>query len=391
MDKENVSFQDHNELIIKFLSGNASAEEIELLSTWVNDSKENREEFIKMKTAWMVSAQSVPKIETHALKSLSTINRKLDFHENTPKQPYFNVRRLFKIAAAFIIVCLLSSLTTYFVMNGRRTDNLGYKGLVFFSAPKGSKAMTILPDGTQVWLNAGSDLCYDINTYGKKTREVTLIGQGFFKVIPNAQKPFVVSAKNLKIKALGTEFDVKAYPEEDIVETTLVKGKVNVEGKDKNKHSFTITMKPKQKVTYYTGQAEIETSMLNDPSKINVDKLNHIKLSSVPPDAPEKPQIKDIEKTDLYTSWKDDRWVFEGVELGDLAVLLERRFNVSIEFNTDELKHYKFTGIFRQETLEQILKVLKLTAPLSYSVGKGKVELMLDPDLKIKYKKYMKF
>ena len=71
-------------------------------------------------------------------------------------------------------------------------------------------------------------------------------------------------------------------------------------------------------------------------------------------------------------------------------MLLERRFNVVIEFNSEELKHYKFTGIFQQETLEQILKVLKLTAPLRYSVGKGKVELMLDHDLKNKYKKYMK-
>lgn len=390
MDKENLSSHDYNELIVNFLSGNSSTDEVALLSKWVNHSEENREEFIKMKIAWMASAQSKSDVETHTQKSLSALNRKIDFHEATTKKSNFNASFILKIAASFIVISLLSVLATYFVMKGSKSDNLVQRGLVFVSAPKGSKAMTMLPDGSQVWLNAGSNLCYDISTYGKKNREVTLIGQAFFKVISNAKKPFVVTAKNLKIKALGTEFDVKAYPEEDIVETTLVKGKVKVEGNDKNKQSFTITMSPKQKVTYYSGQAQIETDMLKDPSKIDAEKLKNIKLSNLPLNAPAQPQISDIEKTDLYTSWKDDRWIFKGVEIGDLAVLLERRFNVTIEFNSEELKHYKFTGIFQQETLEQILKVLTLTAPLRYNVGKGKVDLMLDSDLKIKYKKYMK-
>jgi len=321
--------------------------------------------------------------------ALSELNRKIDLHENNRFMQRTNrFRQFIKIAAVLILFSMLGSLGTYFVMK-TESPQIKRNGLIWVSAPIGSKAMTVLPDGTQVWLNAGSNLFYNIATYGEKQRDVTLIGQGFFKVVSNARKPFVVSAKNLKIKALGTEFDVKAYPEENTIETTLVKGIVKIEGKDQKKQNFTITMNPKQKVTYYSGKALLETSMLTNPSEMNEKKLDHIKLGDLPPATPVKPQVDDVEKTDLYTSWKDDRWVFEGEEIGNLAVLLERRFNVNIVFNSEELKHYKFTGIFQQETLEQILKVLKLTAPLRYNVGKGRVDLMLDNELKVKYKKYM--
>jgi transmembrane sensor len=390
MDNETIAPNEFNDLIIGFLSGNATDQEIDALRSWIALSAENKEAFVKMKIAWMASAQSGNDPNINVSKALSSINRKIDLHENTHVTTNFSrFKQILRIAAIFLCFTMIGSLFTYFTMKNNKPE-VRKGGLISVYAPKGSKAMTVLPDGTQVWLNAGSNLSYNMNTYGLSNRSVTLIGQGFFKVITNPKKPFVVSAKNLQIKALGTEFDVKAYPEENTVETTLIKGIVKIEGKDQKKQDFVITMNPKQKVTFYSGKALIETSSLADPSKLDEKKLSHIKLETPPPSTPAEPLIDNIEKTDLYTSWKDDRWVFEGEEIGNLAVLLERRFNVRILFSSEELKSYKFTGIFQQETLEQILKVLKLTAPLQYTVGKGTVELTMDPDLKIKYKKYMK-
>ena len=391
MDKLNLLPEEINELIVSYLSGNISAEESEVFHKWVNSSKENLKEFVKIRKTWLATAQVASGKCEDAKIALNIFNHKLNVRKGTIYISNHKFKQFLKIAAVLVGIIASSSFVTYLAVKGNPSvpSKMG-NGVVSVSAPIGAKATTVLPDGTKVWLNAGSNLTYNINTYGSKNREVTLIGQGFFKVITNAQKPFVVTAKGLKIKALGTEFDVKAYPEEEIVETTLVKGIVKLEGGDKNKNSFTITMNPKQKVTYYTGQAQFETSEIKDPAKIDAEKLNSIKLKDLPTDAPSQPQISDIKQTDIYTSWKDDRWVFDGVEIGQLAILLERRYNVSIAFDSEELKHYKFTGTFQQETLEQILKVLKLTAPLRYTVGKGTVELMLDPELKIKYKKYMK-
>jgi len=389
MNKENVPSDQTQDSIFNFLSGNATDEEIKALRTWINLSQKNSKEFIKMKISWMASAQLEHIQSIDVKRALLTMNKRIDLHENNSTNFfYYRFKQIIRVAAVFILSALIGSLLTYLIIKNNQAE-LKKGGLVCVYAPKGSKAMTVLPDGTQVWLNAGSNLSYNIGSYDQINREVTLIGQGFFKVMHNPQKPFVVSAKNLKIKALGTEFDIKAYPEENTIETILVKGIVKVEGKDQKKQDFAITMSPKQKVTFYAGKALIEKAVLTNPTNIDEKKLRQIKLENPPSSTSVKPLIDDVVKTDLYTSWKDDRWVFEGEEIGNLAILLERRFNISIVFNCEELKHYKFTGIFQQETLEQILKVLKLTAPLSYNVGKGTVDLTIDPDLKMKYKKYI--
>lgn len=390
MDKEKTSPDEIKELIISFLSRNASDEEISILKNWIALSEENKNEFIKMRISWMASAQTSNHPDVNLENALSSINRRINLLENSNTITILSrFKQILRIAAIFIIFALIGSLITFLFIK-TPPPQIKKGRLISVYAPKGSKAMTILPDGTQVWLNAGSNLSYHIDSYGENNRAVNLIGQAFFKVVTNPQKPFIVTAKSLKIKALGTEFDVKAYPEENTIETTLIKGIVKIEGKNHKKQSFTITMNPKQKVTFYSGKALVETSTLTDPSNLDEKKLSHIKLETPPPSTPAEPLINDVEKPDLYTSWKDDRWVFEGEEIGNLAVLLERRFNVKIVFNSEELKSYKFTGIFQQETLEQILKVLKLTAPLRYTVGKGTVEITLDPELKMKYKKYIK-
>jgi transmembrane sensor len=381
--------KNHNDLIISYLSGNASDSDIELLRNWILQSDEHKNEFIQIKTTWLAAAQVARNTNFDTQKALFDFNHKIGAqNKKLPAQTSYRLKHLLKIAAAFLLMFMLGSLGTYLMMKGKEGKNTEGK-LIFVYAPKGGKAMTVLPDGTKVWLNAGSNLSYNPVTYGQEARQVTLIGEGFFSVITNPQKPFVVSAKDLKIKALGTEFNVKAYPEENTIEATLVKGIVKVEGTDRNLQSFVITMNPKQKITFYSGKALIDKSPLTDPSKVEGDKLSQIKLESLPANIPVKPIVHSMVKPDLYTSWKDDKWIFEGEEIGKLAILLERRFNVSITFDAEELKHYKFTGTFQKETLEQILKVLKLTAPLQYKVGKGNVELMLDTELTIKYKKYM--
>jgi ferric-dicitrate binding protein FerR (iron transport regulator) len=283
----------------------------------------------------------------------------------------FNLKQIYRVAAAFILTVLISSLATYFIMKDgpilRSSDKVNS---IYVYAPLGSKAMTILPDGTKVWLNAGSNLKYDPLLYGKRNRQVTLTGEAYFSVITNPDKPFVVNAKKIKIMALGTEFNVKAYLEENIISTTLVKGVVKVDGEDQHNRYFSIILKPSQQITLNIGKAKTNPVVSAEPEDIDARKLDELYMETLPVKMTEKPQVVNLQRREL-------------------ATLLERRYNILITFDDEEIKNYHFTGIFQNETIEQVFQVLRMTAPLRYNIGKGKVSLSLDASLKLKYRKYI--
>ena len=103
----------------------------------------------------------------------------------------------------------------------------------------------LLPDGSTVWLNAGSRLTYD-SLYGTTLREVTLSGEAYFDVVKNPKKPFIIHTGKINIRVLGTVFNVKSYPEEQTIETSLIKGSIEVSFP--SQPSKKIILKPNQKL-----------------------------------------------------------------------------------------------------------------------------------------------
>ncbi|HEX3009302.1 MAG TPA: FecR family protein, partial [Bacteroidales bacterium] len=251
------------------------------------------------------------------------------------------------------------------------------------TVPLGSISTVRLPDGTEVILNAGSKLTYQAD-YGTVSREVNLTGEGYFKVHKNKNIPFIVKTLKAEIKALGTEFNVKAYPEEKITETVLVEGSVVVRklfagNEESQKSNETVTLKPGQKVQIYK-----ETKESDSPKET---KLLAEKTEEQTSAVEAAPQMI-IQKTELEveTSWKDKEWIVKAVRLEDLAVLLSRKFNVSIEVKSPELKKYMFSGTIENETVEQVFNIMKYTIPISYSIDKGKVIWTIDHSLERDYK-----
>jgi ferric-dicitrate binding protein FerR (iron transport regulator) len=389
MDKEvneNIGFKN---LVISFLNGSASSKDIDKLKDWVTQSKENLDEFYKMRIAWIASSQVLQNRKINIEGALSQVNQKISLRDRKVSgDSVFAIRGFVKIAATLLLMVILGGLGSLVYMKYGSSSNAS-GSFIFVYAPKGSKAITILPDGTKVWLNAGSNLMYDPNAFLRKNRHVALIGEGYFKVLPNAAKPFSVSTKNLEIVALGTEFNVKAYPEEDEIETTLVNGKVKINGINQHKQLFSVTLKPSQQFTLLSGKSFIHDTLLTDPAKIEAKHLTEIQLEEVHSKKPVEPLITDLETTELITSWTQDNWIFKGIDLGSLAVQLERRYDTKIVFESEELKKYTFSGKFQNETIEQIMQVLKLTTPLQYEIGKGEIVLTLDTKMKKKYEKYM--
>ena len=191
-----------------------------------------------------------------------------------------------------------------------------------------------------------------------------------------------MKAKDITIKALGTEFNVKAYPEEKIVQTTLVNGLVTVQQTTTTDAPQEITLKPKQTVTIYE-KAETDNTLADEPATpLTASK-------PAPAKTPEKVTTEKIVlkyniKPELYTSWKDPRWVIESEPLSDLATKLERRYNVQIIIADDALKQYPFNGTLTDETLEQVLEIMKSIAPINYSIRKKTVTLTVNT----RHKKY---
>lgn len=390
MDKGNNTYKDFNNLIISFFNGEITEKEIELLKQWINTSAENKKHFIEMKAAWSLTAQSQKTNREEVARALNELNKKIQSrHENLHNKENHSFGRIVRIAAVFLLTISISSLTTFFVIkykgNQPSTEN---ENIIYVYAPLGSKAMTLLPDGTKVWLNAGSKLTYAMN-YNKRARIVKLEGEGYFDVKTNPKKPFVVKAKGLAIKAYGTSFNVKAYIEDKEVVTTLIRGKVYIEGKDIKNKVFTIQIKPNQSITCLINRHYSDLMQPVSEDKIDTKKSITTELK-IPEDANMSIINTQVVKTELFTSWKDNRWVINGEEIGKLATSLERKYNIKIIFNSEELKKYKFTGIFQNETVEQVFQVLKMTAPLKFEMGQGIVTLSIDEALKIKFNKYFK-
>jgi ferric-dicitrate binding protein FerR (iron transport regulator) len=386
---EYIEKQDnYTDLIVSCISGNASADEIEILKHWINKSPENKNYYEEIEAAWLSSSQIVAPGEFNNLKAYqnitSEIKRNTENNKISNNTEIFTLNKLLKIAALMLLMVSIGGISSYFIT--KNIYNKQIAGTFFYEAPIGSRAIATLPDGTKIWLNAGSKLEYN-SDYNVQKREVTLIGEGYFKVKTDPSKPFLVKTHHLTIKATGTRFNVKAYPSEKLVTTTLEEGKVELKGKDSENKTFSYQMKPKQKVVYFNDNklfADIQNISKKQKTEIKInDKNEKIEL----PLQEKVPLVTNPDvRTELYTSWKDERWIIESEKLSDLAVLFERRYNVTIVFNNSEVKNYRFSATIQNETIEQIFDIMRFTLPISYEAEKGIIKLNTDKRLKNMYR-----
>lgn len=365
-----------DQLIIRFLNGKLSNQETDDIDKWIEASEDNREIFRIYQRIWIVSSDVFPDEKFNAKKAWNNIAN------NINKPSYHNIsqsrkqsRKLYikvaRIAAMALVIFALGALVSYLSLSGHKnfaTD---------ISVPQGSISRIVLPDSSTVWLNAGSTISYS-SDFNHSARSVKLEGEAFFDVTTNAKKPFVVKTSHLNVIALGTQFNVKAYPNDDAVLTTLVEGNVIIEIPELEK-PFTYILEPRQNFVYMKSDRSVSMS---DPREAGTQKENE---QETPVETKELISVKNNIKPELYTSWKDETWIIEGETMADLAVMLERRYNTKINIHAEELKLYRFTGKIMNETLEQVLEILRMTAPLKYSVGKGNVVWEIDPELKDDY------
>jgi len=358
------------DLTVKYIDSTLNKEETDTLKTLLAEDQESRKLFDELMDTWQASLK-VRKTEVYNERTAwQHIKNRIIVSENLSEQQPSLLRstRLWQIAAAAVVFIMLVSGGTY-LFKGRINDQSGARVTEYF-VPLGSRSKITLPDGSSVWLNAGSKLTFD-GYFSKKNRKVFLAGEGYFDVV-KTKIPFYVNVSGATVKVLGTAFNVKAYPEEQIIETTVARGSVQVFEDQENKADATrIVLYANQKVSIIKN-APVLTDQVPEASPKNVP-VQETKNSTTA--AENSYRVDRNIVPEIYTSWKDQRWIIEREALQSLAVKLERRYNVSFSFSDESLKQYVFSGVLKDETLEQVLEAIKLTAPIQYRIDRNQVIL----------------
>ena len=370
--------------IINYLSGKLSKQQSESLLLWLNASDDRKKFFDIITDIWHSSATLSHTDKFEPNKAWEEIEFKLSNQdlENIakPGRILSLVKSYYKIAAMIAIIMATGYGAMYLYFSGKTDANsTQYIEMV---APLGSRTFITLPDGTKVWLNSGSKLRF-FKKYGTGTRDVNLDGEAYFVVAKNKDVPFVVHTSDIKITALGTAFNVKAYRDEPIIGTTLDEGSVKIESCLGNSgKNVPIILKPKQTATYSKVLTSVTIHVL---SNVNGEKVMVAKQISIPPK-----QLRVIPNTDtkIFTSWKETRWIFRHETLGDLAKKLERKYDVTIAFKDESLKEYSFSGSLQDESIEQVLEVIRIIAPIKYTISHKTIELSTNKELKEKYERF---
>ncbi len=282
--------------------------------------------------------------------------------EPESRKPFY--LQILKIAAIVIPVFMLGGILTYSITRNKPVpaENITFTEI---RAPYGARTVILLPDGSTVWLNAGSKIKY-MNVFNRENREIQLNGEAYFKVAKNTDLPFDVKTGELSIQALGTEFNVKSYDDEDIIETTLVEGKISIH--QGMKQSGSIYLEPHQQAFYLKNNKNLT---VRDIKTVREAKTEILKLKEGIIYVAEKIDPQPI------VAWKDNRLILKGEELSDLVIKLERKYDVKFIFGSEKLKAFRFSGTLENETLTQVLDVIKLSAPLEYKL-QGKTVLIFE-------------
>jgi transmembrane sensor len=263
------------------------------------------------------------------------------------------------VAAASILV-VVAGMALYLRM-GKQSPNVA----AVIAAPRGAKKSMQLPDGSKLWLNAGSRIVIS-NTFTSGNREVSLEGEAFFDVKHDGQHPFIIHVGRLDVRVLGTTLNVRAYPGDSTMETTLINGKVEV------------------------GVAgDAGSAILLHPNEKLTVAINHPALPAKSPDSgiagravntPVKFVRRPIEpdRTDgtiTETSWVSNKLVFRQEALSAMAIRLERWYDVTIIFDNRRFSNDTLSGTFPQEPLADVMHALQITAGFHYRIGKDTVHI----------------
>ena len=321
------------DLLPLYARGEVSPQEGRMLDEWICQSAANRkkaEQYFRIEQLYSLAEASEKTDTDSALRAL---------HSRMRRSRTLNAAGWIKLAAAILSVPLLIS-TIWLSVQLSKADALPP---VQIKSTVGMTTSTTLPDGTRVWLNSNSSLCYPVR-FGN-TREVTLDGEAYFEVAKNKDHRFIVNAGEIRVEVTGTEFDVEAYSDRGPeVRTTLLSGSVNLMCPDASGHIRSVQMNPGEQFCYNSESARL---------------------------------TRRISDTAGATAWKDGKTVLDNTSLEDALRAIGNRFNVEFLVRNQALLSNRYTGVFSGQRLEVVLEHFRRTTNIHFDTSLKSA----DPDI----------
>lgn len=337
--------------IIKYLEDTASRVEKNEMETWLSEDPGNQQYLEKVKKVWFAvnELRALSLIDVN--KDWDAVERRISGRSGNFNQSAGNKRVLLsqwaKIAAVFVLGMIMASL--FFYLRQDLSQNCRFAGHPYeLNIPDGQKSDIVLPDGTKIMINAGSRLRLP-GDFDRNRREVWLEGEAFFEVTKNAGRPFLVHTAGMDMKVLGTSFNVRAYSGEDIIETTLVEGKVALSTLQGGKE---VVLEPNRKAILVKNRdAEIPAGIRREFETLKAGEI----------------VVSGLINPEEAVSWTKGKLIFENEYLDVIVQRLEKFYGIKIRIEDSGLKKLRYTGTLKKVSVEKTLKALQLTTSFGYT------------------------
>lgn len=341
------------ELVATQLSDTLTADESRRLNEWIEASEANREEYNRLVKVWQstpdvseLSQYDSKKAFAQFVNRIQTSGEKPTVVEPAVEQPKAKPTGKHRYVISFMryaaVVAVLVCACSYLFYNiGQRNMEQAF-AMIKVEAPQGSTTKMTLPDGTEVWLNAGSRIEYS-QGFGVRDRRVKLSGEGYFEVHHNTAMPFIVNSSSLNVQVLGTKFDFRDYPTDESAMVSLDEGSVAVGLRSSHDGDYQYRLLPDQRAVL-----EKQSGNMRIENRATTDRL-----------------------------WTDGTIMLNGQRLADIAVDLERSYGTKILIENRELAQTRFYGVFhrKDQSLSQILAALTATGHIRYAINGNVVRI----------------
>lgn len=313
-------------ILEKFKTGGYSRSEYKQVKTWFE--QDDQEELQQaMGSHWSEIPADQP-LNDRLVRLQETLTKQIGF---SPRRKSNSIIYFYRKVAAILFIPLLVGFGYWFLTS----DGAQVISYASIHSPEGARTEFSLPDGTTGWLNSGSVLTYPVEFTGN--REVKIAGEAYFEVVRQQGKPFYVKTEELTVQVLGTSFSVSAYKDDDEISVILKEGKVQINGLNGNKVCL---MSPDEKFRYDLSQKLAQVSQVDAEGQI---------------------------------AWTQGLLSFRGEPLSEVMKKLSRWYNVDYEIRDITLQNYSFKATFKDEQLDEILRMIALTTPMKYRIEERKI------------------
>lgn len=336
MEEENKHI---DELIANYLTEGLDKNALDELKTWIAASAENQQYFIRQREIWFSAVSREAASVYDKDKAFENFRNRVESQKEiqSTSRRGFSLSALWRYAAVVAIIIAVGCIS-YWQGEVNVKDTFAD---ISVEAPLGSKTKLYLPDGTLVWLNAGSRMTYS-QGFGVDNRKVELEGEGYFEVKRNEKIPFFVKTKDLQLQVLGTKFNFRDYPEDHEVVVSLLEGKVGLNNLLREEKEAVLSPDERAVLNKANGLLTVESVTASNASQ-----------------------------------WTDGYLFFDEELLPDIAKELERSYNVKIHIANDSLKTFRFYGNFvrRDQNIQEVLEALASTEKMQYKIEERNITI----------------